>query len=196
MRLVSGLVQVVFFLVLIGASLLAAGLIANRVPLTDPPGMVARLVRYLTTNVAETTADSPFPELRTRRYDAPPGLLFDVARRAAQRLGWDITSLDAEKKEIRAVVKTKVWKFEDDVTVHTPPAQPSGSWLVVRSASRIGKGDLGANTRHILDLVEAVEAMMPAPALHLQQGREAQGEAQPSGEEGGGTESKTDGEQH
>lgn len=193
MRIVSGLVQVVFFLVLIGASLLVAGLIANRVPLTEPPGVVPRLVRYLTTNVAETAVDSSFPELRTRRYDAPPGLLFDVARRAAQRLGWDITSLDAEKKEIRAVARTKVWKFEDDVTIHTPPAQPHGSWLMVRSASRVGKGDLGANTRHILDLVQAVEAMIPASALHPHQGQAVQGETQHRGEEGGGTEST---EQH
>jgi hypothetical protein len=167
MRIVSGLVQVVFFGALIGVSLLAAGLIANRVPLTAPPGLFPRLVTYLTTNVAETSEHSPFPELRTRRYEAPAGLLFDVARRAAQHLGWEVTLLDAEKREIRAIVKTRVWKFKDDVTIQTPPAQPSGSWLIVRSASRVGKGDLGANTRHILDLVQAVDAMVPVPALNL-----------------------------
>lgn len=189
MRVVSGLVQVVFFVVLVGASLLAAGLIANRVPLADPPGFFPRLLTYLTTNVAETSEHSPFPELRTRRYEAPPGLLFDVARRAAQSLGWEITSLDAENREIHAVATTKVWKFKDDITIKTPPAQPSGSWLVVRSASRVGKGDLGANTRHILDLIQAVDAMVPAPALNLQRGQDKQEGEQ----EGGGGEGKPGG---
>ena len=179
MRIVSGIVQVFFFLVLIGASLLAAGLIANRLPLTDPPGFFTRLFTYLTTNVAETSEHSAFPELRTRRYEAPPALLFDYARRAAQSLGWEITVLDADTHEIQAVVKTRVWGFQDDVTIQTPPAQPSGSWLVVRSASRVGKGDLGANTRHIMNLVQAVDMTIPAQALIQQPAQtEQEGEQQ------------------
>jgi len=107
MRILSGLLQVVFFLALLGVALLAAGVISNRLPLTEPPGLWTRLSTYLNTNVAETRADSPFPELRLRRYEAPPELLFDVARRAAQNLKWEITVLDAAKKEIQAVVTTK-----------------------------------------------------------------------------------------
>lgn len=174
MRIVSGLVQVVFFLLLIGVSLLAAGLIANRLPMTDPPGFFTRLSTYLTTNVAETSETSPFPELKTRRYEAPPELLFDVARRAAQRLRWNITSLDADKKEIQVVAKTKVWGFEDDVTIQTPPAEPSGSWLRVRSASRVGRGDLGANTRNIMNLVQAVNALVPPQSRIQPQEQEKQ----------------------
>jgi len=165
MRVLSGVLQVVFFLVLLGAALIAAGLIANRLPLTEPPGLLTRLSTYLNTNVAETQENSPFPELRPRRYEAPPELLFDVARRAAQNLKWEITALDAGKKEIQAVVTTKVWGFKDDVTIQVQPAQPSGNWLWVRSASRVGKGDLGANTRHVLDLVQAVDAIVPVQAL-------------------------------
>ena len=60
---------------------------------------------------------------------------------------------------------TKLWKFKDDVTIQIQPAQPSGSLLVVRSASRVGKGDLGANTRHIMNLVEIVDGTVPKQAL-------------------------------
>lgn len=165
MRLLGGLLQVVFFLFLIFVSLLAAGIISNRLPLTAPPGFLTRLSTYLNTNVAETKEDSPFPELRPQRYEAPPELILDVARRAVQGLHWDLTSLDAEKKEIQAIVTTKVWGFKDDLTVQVQPAQPSGSLLLVRSASRVGKGDLGANTRHVMDLVEAVNATVPRDAL-------------------------------
>lgn len=172
MRVLGGVLQIIFFLVLLFISLLAAGLIANRLPWTEPPGLLTRLLTYLNTNVAETQPDSPFAELRPHRYEAPPELLFDVVRRAAQSLQWEITALDAEKKEIQAVVTTKVWGFKDDVTIQIQPAQPSGSLLLVRSVSRVGKGDLGANTRHILDLLQAVNAIVPVQALVPQKNAE------------------------
>jgi uncharacterized protein (DUF1499 family) len=162
--MIGGLLQILFFLVLFGAALLAAGIMGNRLPLAEPPGWGTRLSTYLNTNVAETTQDSPFPELRLRRYDAPPALIFDIARKAVERLRWEAV-FDYEKKEIKAVVTTKLWKFKDDVTIQIQPAQPSGSLLVVRSVSRVGKGDLGANTRHVMDLVEIVEGTVPKEAL-------------------------------
>ena len=58
MRFMSGLLQVVFFLAVVWASLLVAGLISNDLPWSDPPGAVTRLMTYLSTNVAETTSDS------------------------------------------------------------------------------------------------------------------------------------------
>jgi uncharacterized protein (DUF1499 family) len=169
MRLIGGIVQLIFFGVLIFVALLAAGVIANRLPLSDPPGLATRLSTYLNTHVAETTEDSPFAELRLRRYEAPDGLLFDIVRRAVLELKWDITNLDAQQKELQAVVTTKIWRFKDDVTIQVRPGQPSGSVLWVRSVSRVGKGDLGANTRHVLDLVEAVNAIAPVQALTPQQ---------------------------
>jgi uncharacterized protein (DUF1499 family) len=148
--------------------LLVAGVISNRLPLNDPPGFGTRILTYLSTNVAETSVDSVFPELRLRRYEAPPSLIFDVARRAIQGMKWEVIAMDDTKNEIHAVVTTKVWKFKDDVTVQIQPAQPSGSWLWIRSASRVGKGDLGANTRHVIDLVRYVDETVPKQALVTQ----------------------------
>jgi uncharacterized protein (DUF1499 family) len=165
MRIVGVVLQIVFFLVLIFASLLVAGIISNRLPLNDPPGFGTRISTYLSTNVAETSADTVFPELKLRRYEAPPSLLFDVARRAVQGMKWEVTSMDDAKNEIHAVVTTKLWKYKDDVVIQIQPAQPSGSWLWVRSSSRVGKGDLGANTRHIMDLVRYVDETVPKQAI-------------------------------
>lgn len=165
MRFLWGFIQLGIFAVLIFASLLIAGIIANRLPLTDPPGLGVRLSACLNTNIAETSEESAFLELRPRRYEAPPELLLDIVRRAVLGLKWEMLNLDTTKKEIQAVVTTKVWRFNDDVTIQIRPGQPSGSVLWVRSASRVGKGDLGANTRHVLDLIEAVNAIAPAQAL-------------------------------
>jgi len=169
MRVLGGILQAIFFLLLIFASLLAAGIIANRLPLNDPPGLFPRISTYLGSNVAETKEDSPFPELRPRRYEAPPELLFDVVRRAVESLRWEMVAQDAEKKETQAVATTKIWQFKNDVTIQIQPAQPSGSLLWMRSASRMGIGDLGANTRHIMNLVQAVDATVPRQALVPQQ---------------------------
>ncbi len=169
MRFIGGFLQLIFFGVLIFAALLVAGIVANRLPLSDPPGLAARLSTYLNTHVAETSDDSPFAELRLRRYEAPEGLLFDIVRRAVLGLKWEIANIDAEKKELQAVVTTKVWRFKDDVIVQVRPTQPSGSVLWARSVSRVGKGDLGANTRHVMDLVEAVNALAPVQTLAPQQ---------------------------
>ena len=87
-----------------------------------------------------------------------------IARAVVERLRWEST-LDHEKKEIKAVVTSKLWKFKDDVTIQIQPAQPSGSTLFVRSASRTGKGDLGANTRHVMDLIQMVDDTVPKEAL-------------------------------
>lgn len=162
MGFIKGVLQFIFFAAFIGAGLAAAAIISNDLPMSDEPGMGTRISAYLNTNIAETTQDSAFPELRMKRYNAPPSLLIDIARRAAEALGWEVGELDAENHTLTAVVTTKLIQFKDDVLIRADPAQPSGTALYIRSSSRVGKGDLGANTRHVMDLIEAVYQLAPA----------------------------------
>jgi hypothetical protein len=134
---------------------LVGGLLANRVPLFDPPGPVERLRAYLTTNVAETSAAPRFPELAEPRFKVPPERLFAAAAAAIDAMGWDRASTP-ESGEHRAVVTTPLWRFRDDVVVRVEPAGAGGSRLVVRSSSRVGRGDLGANARRVRDLIARV----------------------------------------
>ena len=137
MRIMSGLLQVVFFLVVVSAALLVAGLIANKLPWTDPPGLGTRLLTYLSTNIAETAVDSPFPELKPRAYAAPAAFMFDVARRAAKALKWELTNIDADAKKIEAVVTTRVIGFKDDVTIRVE-ANRRGKQHALRAFSLAG----------------------------------------------------------
>ncbi len=161
MGFIKGVLQIVFFVAFIGAGLAAAAIISNTLPMTDPPGLLTRLVTYLSTNVAETTKDSVFPELRMNRYQAPPALLIDIARRAAAALGWEVTQTDPEAHTVSAVVTTDLFGFQDDVVIRAYTARPSGSALYIRSSSRVGRGDLGTNTRHVMNLSEAVYQLAP-----------------------------------
>ena len=153
MRIVRWLlVAVVVFVVL-----LAAGLIGNRWPLGEPPGARVRLDTYLNTHVAETSEDAVFPELRTRRYVMPADVLYAKVKEAVMRMGWEVADSSDERREVHAVVTTRLFRFKDDVTIGVIPEPAGQQALKVRSLSRVGKGDLGANTRHVLDLYGALE---------------------------------------
>ena len=132
--------------------LVVGALVVNNPPLYDPPGFRTRLLTYLTTNVAEMHRDHRFPELELRSYTLPPASLFTRVEHAITALGWEIVDFDSGRYYLRAVVETSLLKFKDDVEVYLVPGS-EGTELHIRSSSRVGKGDLGANTRHILDLL-------------------------------------------
>lgn len=158
---------VVFTLTMVvrtAAGLVAAGLVAlalaiawTHPPLLQAPGIYARLKTYLTTNVAETRPEAVFPELRPRHYDITPAQLFTVVRAAVEHLAWDIHAIDAQRRTLHVVLKTRLWRFKDDVTIQVQASPKGNGVLYVRSASRIGKADFGANVRHILDLSREVD---------------------------------------
>lgn len=140
-------------LLLAGLGCLVVGaLILNNVPLGTPPGLVRRLRTYLTRNVAETRANHPFPELELPYVPIAPGPLFTRLELTVELLGWELTETDARHHRLHAVVETPLLKFKDDVTVQLE-ATNRGTAIHIKSSSRVGKGDLGANTRHILDLL-------------------------------------------
>jgi len=134
--------------------LLTGGLLLNRPPLLSPPGPMERLKTYLTTNVAETRADHPFPELRTRLVPAADRETVHAAVvRTMAELGWQEIRDDPD--EIRAVVVSPLFRFRDDVTVRLEETE-GGMLIHARSASRVGKGDLAANARHLRELFKEV----------------------------------------
>lgn len=145
-------------LVVVPLLMVVVGLAGNRPPLAEPPGLGQRLKTYLTTNVVQTSPDSSFPELRPPVFPVSAQRLFDAAAAACTRLGWAAVASDPEKGTLQVVVTTWLWGFKDDVRIVVRPAGEGASMLSVRSASRVGKGDLGANTRHLLDLLAAVDA--------------------------------------
>lgn len=94
-----------------------------------------------------------FPDIVTRRFQVGSDQLFAAAKKSVDRLGWRITDEVAPKDEsdrgvIEAVAHTLVFAFEDDVVIRIY-AEPNGARIDVRSSSRWGDHDLGANARRI-----------------------------------------------
>ena len=158
MRIVKRILVFVIIAVVGFVTLLALGIRGNHLPLNDPPGSFVRLNVYLNTHVAETIDGSPFPELRPRSYALPADVLFaKVTEAIAQLPRWEVVESKAETRAAHAVVTSGLFRFKDDVTIQIEP-QPGGRPAVlVRAVSRVGQGDLGTNTRHVMDLYDALE---------------------------------------
>ena len=162
------IIKLILLLLLLVIGLLAGGLWRSGAPLTDPPGPMERLNTYLTTNVAETSSHSIYPELRERYYQLAPDDMLNRVQQAMNGLGWKITAVDPRQHIVRAVVTSELFGFEDDFSVTIHPRHNQSSRLAIRSASRVGRIDLGANTGHILRFISTLEQVMPATALVIQ----------------------------
>jgi uncharacterized protein (DUF1499 family) len=93
-----------------------------------------------------------YPELRPLEIAAPPAQAFARARAAARALGWEIVGTDESAGRIEAVATTFWFGFKDDVVIRVVPAG-SGSRIDVRSKSRVGRGDVGANAKRIQEFL-------------------------------------------
>ena len=96
-----------------------------------------------------------YPDLRTQRMDAAPADAFKRALQAARSMGWEIVAADAAAGRIEATDTTFWFGFKDDVVIRVE-ADGAGSRVDVRSVSRVGVGDVGANARRVRAYLRAL----------------------------------------
>ena len=95
------------------------------------------------------TGETPqYPDIQPQRFNQSVEKVFAAALAVAQASGWEIRLTEPAQGVIEATATTRLMKFKDDVTI-TVSSEANGSLVNVRSKSRIGKGDLGANARRI-----------------------------------------------
>ena len=88
-----------------------------------------------------------------------PGRAFDIAQAAARKQGWTITAADKQAGTIAALAETFWFGFKDDVAIRVRPgAAPGTSVVDVRSTSRVGLGDIGANGKRVAAYLAAVKS--------------------------------------
>jgi uncharacterized protein (DUF1499 family) len=89
------------------------------------------------------------PDLAPARLRATPGDALARARSAAERMpAWTVTDVDQNAGTIEAVATSRLFRFQDDIVIRVRP-DGDGSRVDMRSKSRDGKGDLGANAARI-----------------------------------------------
>ena len=90
-----------------------------------------------------------YPNLEARVLPVAPEQAMDRARAALESLpGTEVIDVDFNAGRLEAISVSRVFRFVDDVVVRVRP-EGSGSRIDMRSKSRVGKGDLGANAARI-----------------------------------------------
>ena len=98
-----------------------------------------------------------YPDLQTHRMNAAPAQVFERAQQAARRLGWEIVAADPAAGRIEATDTTFWFGFKDDIVIRIE-ADAAGSRVDVRSVSRVGMSDVGANAARIRAFLQALGA--------------------------------------
>jgi uncharacterized protein (DUF1499 family) len=98
-------------------------------------------------------------DLHPAKLAAPPAAAYDRALRLATTMPtWQVTRADASAPAIEAVATSKLFRFQDDIVIRIRPDGTGGSRVDMRSKSRDGKGDMGANATRIRAFIDALEA--------------------------------------
>ncbi len=115
----------------------------------------------LTRNVAQTRPDAHDRRLRGRAYAVPYAGVWDAALATARAMPrWTVGEPDARTGTIRAEARTSLWKFTDDVAIRISLDDKGMTRVDVRSASRVGSADLGANARRVARFLHALDARL------------------------------------
>jgi len=126
----------------------------------DPPAFVTLLpVRKASPNGADYGGER-IAALQAKAYPNVRPLLLPLGREqaysrvldAARAMGWEIAAADAAAGRIEATATTMWFGFKDDIIVRLT-AQGTGTRVDVRSVSRVGESDIGANARRIQDFL-------------------------------------------
>jgi len=114
----------------------------------DPP------VFWFTATPSDYPAQNGAPQRATypgvRTLDLPLSVedAFEGALTLVQSRGWEVLSADPDESQIEAIARSRIFGFEDEVAIRFTQTD-TGTAVDIRSRSRLGQTDRGANARRI-----------------------------------------------
>ncbi|MGE0596139.1 MAG: DUF1499 domain-containing protein [Hyphomonadaceae bacterium] len=108
----------------------------------------------------EDAQRSAYPDIAPTLTSAAPDAAYAAALEAAQAQGWTIGETDEAEGRIEATAQSFWFGFIDDIAIRVRP-QGEGSRIDVRSVSRVGLSDLGANAARIRAYREDLRSRLP-----------------------------------
>src|SRR5262249_18999156 len=98
-----------------------------------------------------------YPDLGPFKLAMPPDEAFKRVEVTAERMpDWEIIRDDASARALEGVSSTRLFRFHDDFVIEVRPLD-DGSVVQMRSKSRDGKGDVGANAARIKAFFEKLK---------------------------------------
>lgn len=129
----------------------------------DPPAFVALAeVRRVAPNGLDYPAagaalqKSSYPEIQTLRSTANAAALHGKAAELVRERGWQVAANVPDEGRIEATSVSDWFGLKEDIVIRIVAAEGGGAVLDIRSASRAGRNDLGANAAHIRDFLAAL----------------------------------------
>jgi uncharacterized protein (DUF1499 family) len=118
-----------------------------------------------------------YPDIEPLMVSATPQIAYESATAVIAKRKWRVVvdrAPQAGRREgqIEAVARTPIMGFRDDVVVRIRPDR-EGARIDVRSASRYGKHDLGANASRIRSLLEDIDDMVSVRTEQLERKKPA-----------------------
>jgi uncharacterized protein (DUF1499 family) len=105
----------------------------------------------------ESEQKAGYPDIAPIHLDLAPGGAFERAKAVADRMpGWVVTHADADAGRIEATATSRLFHFVDDLIIRVRP-DGTGSRIDLRSRSRVGQSDLGANAARIRAFAEELK---------------------------------------
>ena len=130
--------------------------------LSDPPAFAGdpsgrgRDMSFPAGFADQIKATPAYQDLQPIRIARAPADVLREAEAAARALDWDVAGPDSANGTILASQTTKLFRFVDDIVVRVRDDGAGGSVVDVRSKSRDGKGDIGANAARIRRFYEVL----------------------------------------
>jgi fatty-acyl-CoA synthase len=128
------------------------------------PGTAGRLVSELQEEAETKDAGkgTVYPKMETVYFDQPPAEVAAIAERIMDRRGWEIVFTGTtggsmgEELQIDATATSGWFGFKDDIAVRLRPVEGATA-VDIRSTSRVGLSDLGANSTRVYNLMIELE---------------------------------------
>ena len=131
----------------------------------DPPAFVALLpLRALDAQnppeysgpEAAAAQQKAFPDLQPLKVRQSAGEVFAAAKSTVVDQGWTLVDANEAEGRIEATAETDWVRFKDDVVIRVR-TDLEHTRVDVRSKSRVGRGDMGANARRVRAYLERLK---------------------------------------
>lgn len=100
-----------------------------------------------------------YPDIQPLHFDQPPATVLSAAARVASAMDWKIAADQPADGRLEATATTAWFGFKDDVVIRVR-TDSSGSRLDIRSESRLGGSDIGANAARIRDFSARLQKLL------------------------------------
>lgn len=100
-----------------------------------------------------------YPDVRPLDLDLSFDDAFGLALALVEERGWKVLSADPDESQIEAIATSRLFGFEDEVAIRVSETD-NGTRIDMRSRSRLGQVDRGANARRITKFLSDLEARL------------------------------------